>query len=84
MNQILFILANTETADAVGLLSNLSPKDVLFIDEIHRIPKSVEEYLYSAMEDFRVDFITGTGAFAKTLNKLKNLLWLALLLDLVY
>tara|TARA_B000000532_G_scaffold94003_1_gene75362 strand:+ start:1691 stop:2755 length:1065 start_codon:yes stop_codon:yes gene_type:complete len=55
-------------ADAVGLLSNLSPKDVLFIDEIHRIPKSVEEYLYSAMEDFRVDFITGTGAFAKTIN----------------
>jgi len=55
-------------ADAVGLLSNLSPKDVLFIDEIHRIPKSVEEYLYSAMEDFRVDFITGSGAFAKTIN----------------
>ena len=55
-------------ADAVGLLSNLSSKDVLFIDEIHRIPKSVEEYLYSAMEDFRVDFITGSGAFAKTIN----------------
>ena len=55
-------------ADAVGLLSNLSSKDVLFIDEIHRIPKTVEEYLYSAMEDFRVDFITGSGAFAKTIN----------------
>ena len=55
-------------ADAVGLLSNLSSKDVLFIDEIHRIPKTVEEYLYSAMEDFRVDFIAGSGAFAKTIN----------------
>jgi Holliday junction DNA helicase RuvB len=55
-------------ADAVGLLSNLSAKDILFIDEIHRIPKTVEEYLYSAMEDFRVDFITGSGAFAKTIN----------------
>ena len=55
-------------ADAVGLLSNLSSKDVLFIDEIHRIPKTVEEYLYSAMEDFRVEFITGSGAFAKTIN----------------
>ena len=55
-------------ADAVGLLSNLNSKDVLFIDEIHRIPKTVEEYLYSAMEDFRVDFITGSGAFAKTIN----------------
>ena len=55
-------------ADAVGLLSNLSSKAVLFIDEIHRIPKTVEEYLYSAMEDFRVDFITGSGAFAKTIN----------------
>ncbi len=60
-------------ADAVGLLSNLSSKDVLFIDEIHRIPKPVEEYLYSAMEDFRVDFITGSGAFAKTINlRLEN------------
>ena len=55
-------------ADAVGLLSNLSSKDVLFIDEFHRIPRTVEEYLYSAMEDFRVDFITGSGAFAKTIN----------------
>ena len=55
-------------ADAVGLLSNLGSKDILFIDEIHRIPKTVEEYLYSAMEDFRIDFITGSGAFAKTIN----------------
>ena len=55
-------------ADIVGLLSNLSEGDVLFIDEIHRISKGVEEYFYSAMEDFKVDFITGSGTFAKTLT----------------
>ena len=55
-------------ADVVGLLSNLKPGDVLFIDEIHRLSHAVEEYLYSAMEDFRVDFMTGAGAFAKTIN----------------
>ena len=55
-------------ADIVGLLSNLSEVDVLYIDEIHRISKGVEEYFYSAMEDFKVDFITGSGTFAKTLT----------------
>ncbi len=55
-------------ADVVGILSNQKYGDVLFIDEIHRLSHAVEEYLYSAMEDFRVDFITGTGAFAKTIN----------------
>ena len=55
-------------ADVVGLLSNLKPGDVLFIDEIHRLSHAVEEYLYSAMEDFRVDFMTGSGAFAKSIN----------------
>lgn len=55
-------------ADVVGILSNQKHGDVLFIDEIHRLSHAVEEYLYSAMEDFRVDFITGTGAFAKTIN----------------
>ncbi len=55
-------------ADVVGILSNQKHGDVLFIDEIHRLSYAVEEYLYSAMEDFRVDFITGTGAFAKTIN----------------
>jgi len=55
-------------ADMVGLLSNLNFGDVLFIDEIHRISKGVEEYMYSAMEDFKVDFITGSGTFAKTLT----------------
>ncbi|MEX0761177.1 MAG: Holliday junction branch migration DNA helicase RuvB [Dehalococcoidia bacterium] len=55
-------------ADVVGLLSNLKEGDVLFIDEIHRLSHAVEEYLYSAMEDFRVDFVAGSGAFAKTIN----------------
>ncbi len=55
-------------ADVVGILSNQKHGDVLFIDEIHRLSHAVEEYLYSAMEDFRVDFITGAGAFAKTIN----------------
>ena len=55
-------------ADVVGLLSNLKAGDVLFIDEIHRLSHAVEEYLYSAMEDFRVDFMTGSGAFAKSIN----------------
>ena len=55
-------------ADVVGLLSNLREGDILFIDEIHRLSSAVEEYLYSAMEDFRVDFVTGSGAFAKTIS----------------
>ena len=55
-------------ADVVGLLSNLKTGDVLFIDEIHRLSHAIEEYLYSAMEDFRVDFMTGSGAFAKSIN----------------
>ena len=55
-------------ADVVGLLSNLDWTDVLFIDEIHRLSSAVEEYLYSAMEDFRVDFMSGSGAFARTIN----------------
>lgn len=55
-------------ADVVGVLSNQKEGDVLFIDEIHRLPYAVEEYLYSAMEDFRVDFVSGSGHFAKTIN----------------
>ena len=55
-------------ADVVGILSNQKHGDVLFIDEIHRLSHAVEEYLYSAMEDYRVDFIAGAGAFAKTIN----------------
>ncbi|MDY6911861.1 MAG: Holliday junction branch migration DNA helicase RuvB [Chloroflexota bacterium] len=54
-------------ADIVGILSNLDTAEVLFVDEIHRLSRTIEEYLYSAMEDFEVSFIYGKGAFAKTL-----------------
>ncbi|GAA4461385.1 Holliday junction branch migration DNA helicase RuvB [Novipirellula rosea] len=54
--------------DLLPYLTNLSEGAVLFIDEIHRIPKSVEEYLYTAMEDFRIDIILGEGVSARTLN----------------
>ena len=53
--------------DIVGILSNLEEGEVLFIDEIHRLSYTVEEYMYSAMEDFEVSLIYGKGAFAKTL-----------------
>jgi len=54
--------------DLLPYLTNLSENAVLFIDEIHRIPKAVEEYLYTAMEDFRIDIILGEGVSARTLN----------------
>lgn len=56
------------TGDLVAILSSLNSCDILFIDEIHRLPKAVEEILYSAMEQFRVDVIIGQGAGAKTVN----------------
>jgi holliday junction DNA helicase RuvB len=56
------------TGDLVAILSGLSPKDILFIDEIHRMPTAVEEILYSAMEQFKVDVIIGQGAGARTVN----------------
>jgi len=56
------------TGDLVAILSSLEPKDILFIDEIHRMPTNVEEVLYSAMEHFRVDVIIGQGAGAKSIN----------------
>jgi Holliday junction DNA helicase RuvB len=49
-------------------LTNLTHGSVLFIDEIHRLPKAVEEYLYTAMEDFRIDIVLGEGVNARTLN----------------
>lgn len=55
-------------ADIVGLLSNLERGEVIFIDEIHRLSSTVEEYLYSAMEDFSVDLITGQGPKARSLR----------------
>lgn len=54
--------------DLLPYLTNLEERSVLFIDEIHRIPRSVEEYLYTAMEDFRIDIVLGEGINARTLN----------------
>jgi Holliday junction DNA helicase RuvB len=52
--------------DLVGILTSLEPGDVLFIDEIHRLGGVVEEFLYPAMEDFRIDIVMDRGAYAKT------------------
>ena len=54
--------------DLAAVLTNLAPQDVLFIDEIHRMHISVEEILYSAMEDFRLDILIGQGASARTMQ----------------
>ena len=54
--------------DLLPYLTNLSENSVLFIDEIHRVPKAVEEYLYTAMEDYRIDIVLGEGVSARTLN----------------
>ncbi len=56
------------TGDLVAILSSLEPRDILFIDEIHRMPTTVEEVLYSAMEQFRIDVVIGQGAGAKSIN----------------
>jgi len=55
-------------ADLAGLLTNLNEGDLLFIDEIHRMPKTVEEYLYSAMEDFRLDIMIDQGPNARSVR----------------
>ncbi|MDZ7815683.1 MAG: Holliday junction branch migration DNA helicase RuvB [Planctomycetota bacterium] len=55
-------------ADLAGLLTNLKRGDVLFIDEIHRLPTAVEEYLYSAMEDFSIDIMIDTGPAARSVT----------------
>lgn len=54
--------------DLAGLLTNLKAGDVLFIDEIHRMPKAAEEYLYSAMEDFSLDLMIDTGPNARSVQ----------------
>ncbi len=54
--------------DLAGLLTNLEPRDVLFIDEIHRLSPVVEEYLYSAMEDFKIDIMIETGPNARSVQ----------------
>lgn len=55
-------------SDLMGILSNLDEKSVLFVDEIHRLPRAVEEFLYSAMEDFKVDFVIEKGTHARTIK----------------
>ena len=60
--------ALTKAADLVGTLTKLGPGDILFIDEIHRLPASVEEYIYPAMEDFKVDFTVDSGMHAKVIS----------------
>ncbi|WP_016776823.1 Holliday junction branch migration DNA helicase RuvB [Anaerophaga thermohalophila] len=54
--------------DLAGILTSLEPNDVLFIDEIHRLSPIVEEYLYSAMEDFRIDIVIDKGPGAKSIQ----------------
>ena len=60
--------ALTKPGDLVGILTKLQPRDVLFIDEIHRLPIALEEYLYSAMEDFKIDVQIDSGMHAKTIT----------------
>jgi len=57
-----------KAGDLAGLLTSLEEGDLLFIDEIHRIPKTVEEYLYSAMEDFRLDIMIDQGPNARSVR----------------
>ena len=54
--------------DLIGILTNLEHGDILFIDEIHRLSKVVEEFLYPAMESFKIDFVVDKGPYARTIN----------------
>jgi len=58
----------SKASDLAALLTNLEPRDVLFIDEIHRLNPSVEEVLYPAMEDFELDLIIGDGPAARSIK----------------
>ena len=60
--------ALTKASDLIGTLTRLQPHDVLFIDEIHRLPAAVEEYIYPAMEDFRIDITVDPGRHAKIVS----------------
>ncbi|MBL9120008.1 MAG: Holliday junction branch migration DNA helicase RuvB [Phycisphaerae bacterium] len=60
--------ALTKAADLIGTLTKMQVRDVLFIDEIHRLPAAVEEYIYPAMEDFKVDFTVDSGMHAKVVS----------------
>lgn len=57
-----------KASDLAGLLTSLQPNDILFIDEIHRVSRIIEEYLYPAMEDFRLDIMLDSGPAARTVN----------------
>ena len=56
------------TGDLMGILTNLEDGDILLIDEVHRLAPAVEEFIYPAMEDFKVDFVVDKGAFARVIN----------------
>ena len=60
--------ALTKPADLAGILNNVGPRDVLFIDEIHRVSRVVEEYLYGAMEDFKLDITLDSGSHARVMT----------------
>ncbi len=65
--------ALSKPADMLPFLTNLEEGSILFIDEIHRMPRVVEEFIYPAMEDFRIDIVLGEGMSARTINmKLKR------------
>ncbi len=58
----------THAGDLAAILSNLQPRDVLFIDEIHRLPPAAEEALYPAMEDYQIDLVIGQGPSLRTMK----------------
>lgn len=58
----------TRAGDIASILTDIQPKGILFIDEIHRLPKAVEETLYTAMEDYAIDVVLGKGATAKVVR----------------
>ncbi len=60
--------AMVKQGDVMGLLSNINEGDILFVDEIHRLSTAVEEFIYPAMEEFKVDFTVDSGLHAKTIN----------------
>jgi len=60
--------ALTRPGDLIGILTNLEERDVLFIDEIHRLSSAIEEYIYPAMEDYKVDFVVDSGMHSRTIN----------------
>jgi Holliday junction DNA helicase RuvB len=60
--------ALTKGAELVAMLTKLQKGDVFFIDEIHRLPVALEEYLYSAMEDYKIEFVVDSGMHAKTIT----------------